>query len=170
MASTKKWPFHGIGDALDRYLQFFHRFQKRRLRFGRSAVDFVGKQYVGKNRSLDEDKLALSRGDIFLNDVGSGNVGRHQIRSELDPFETQVQNLRESFDQKRFCQARNSRNHGMSPDHQRNHHLVNHVILGNDDLSEFLQDIAMSCAEFFHQLRIINDGLLFHCVGSFQFR
>ena len=33
---------HGIGDAIDRNLAFFHRFQQRRLRLGRGPVDLVG--------------------------------------------------------------------------------------------------------------------------------
>ena len=53
---------HRIGHALDRHLQFLHRFQQRRLRFGRSAVDFIGKQDVGEDRSFDENELASSRG------------------------------------------------------------------------------------------------------------
>ena len=65
-----------------------------------------------------------------------------------------IQNLGESLDQERLGKTRDARNHRMGPDHQRNHDLIDHVILGNDHFSEFFQKASVSCPEFFNQLRI----------------
>jgi hypothetical protein len=68
-----------------------HGFEQRRLRLGRRAVDFVGQQNVGEDRALHEGPGAVAGGGIFLDDVGAGDVGRHQVRRELDALEHQAQ-------------------------------------------------------------------------------
>ena len=66
-----------------RHRLFLHRFQKRRLRFRRRAVDFVRKNDIGENRTwLKVQKLVAML--VFLNYIGSDDVGRHQVRSELN--------------------------------------------------------------------------------------
>src|SRR5579863_8249294 len=64
-----------------------HGFEQRRLRLGGRAVDFVGKQHVGENRALHERPRAVSGGSVLFNDVGAGNVRRHQVGGELDALE-----------------------------------------------------------------------------------
>ena len=45
--------------GVDGDLAFVHGFEQRGLRFGRGAVDFVGQQEVGEDRSALELKLLL---------------------------------------------------------------------------------------------------------------
>ncbi len=73
---------------------FLHRLQQRRLGLGRRAVDLVGEQDIGENRSFEKLKLPPAGGGVFLKNIGAGDVRRHQVRRELNAVEVQIQNLR----------------------------------------------------------------------------
>jgi hypothetical protein len=77
------------------HLAFLHGLQHGGLGLGRGAVDFVGEQEIRENRPRHELQLAGARHRVVLDDLGAGDVRRHQIRCELDAFETQIQRLRE---------------------------------------------------------------------------
>ena len=47
----QKWLRQRMGIAVHCDLAFIHRFQKCGLRLWRGAIDFIGQQDVGKNRS-----------------------------------------------------------------------------------------------------------------------
>ena len=85
VASTKNGgcelvPLAGDGDLL-----LLHRLEQRRLRLRRGAVDLVGQQQVGEDRSGLEAELALA---VLLDkDVRADDVGGHQVRRELDAVE-----------------------------------------------------------------------------------
>ena len=44
----------------------------------------------------------MSRRSVFFEDIGSRNVGWHQIWSELDPFKFEIQNIRQSSNHEGF--------------------------------------------------------------------
>ncbi len=76
---------------VDRYLVFFHRLQKRALRFGCRAIDFVGENELRKDRSRLKFKLAL----VFLKNGNTDDIRRQQVAGELDPLVTQTQDFGE---------------------------------------------------------------------------
>ena len=80
--------FELVGAALDRDAVFLHRFEQRRLRLRRRAVDFVGQHDVREDRAGREHHLAAAGGGVFLDDVGAGDVRRHQVGRELDARRT----------------------------------------------------------------------------------
>ena len=51
----------------------------------------IGQQQIREHRARQELEPALACSNIFLNDVRAGNVRGHQIGSELDAAETQLQ-------------------------------------------------------------------------------
>ena len=60
-----------------------HGFQQGGLSLGRGPIDLVGQHDVGEDRSpLELEDLSSRR--IVGEDVGAGDVRRHEIRSELD--------------------------------------------------------------------------------------
>ena len=75
------------------HLVFLHGLQQRRLGLGRCSVDLVGQHHIGENRSLHEAERAAAGGEIFLDDLGAGDVAGHEIGRELHPIEAQVQCL-----------------------------------------------------------------------------
>jgi hypothetical protein len=84
-----------MANAADRDLPFLHGFEKGGLRFRRCAVDLVGKNDVGEQRTGNEFELALARRAVFFDHFGAGDVGRHQVRRELNTAESQRQRTRQ---------------------------------------------------------------------------
>ena len=74
-----------------------HGFQQRTLGSGGGPVDLVREHQVGKDRT----GLVLKVAPAFRlpDDVGAHDIGRHQVRCELDPREIQLQCLAERTDQ-----------------------------------------------------------------------
>ena len=89
-------------DAIDGNLAFLHRFEERGLGLGRSAVDLVGEQDVGEDRSPPK----LEVGGALIVDRGSRHVGGHQVRRELNALEVQAHRRREGTRQERFRHSR----------------------------------------------------------------
>ena len=84
--------------AHHRDLLLLHRFQHGGLRLRRSAVDLVGQDHVGEDRTMHKFELAAAA-CLVLQDVRPGDVHRHQVGGELDPAELQRHRLRELPDQ-----------------------------------------------------------------------
>ena len=82
-----------------------HGFEQGGLGLGRRAVDFVGQDHVGEDRPRQERELAAAGVAGLLEDLGAGDVGRHQVGRELDALEGQVQDLGHGADQQRLGQA-----------------------------------------------------------------
>jgi hypothetical protein len=74
-----------VGFAAVRDAALLHRLQQRGLRFGRRPVDFVREQHVGEDRPLHEREFLEAALGILLDDLRADNVGRQQVRRELDP-------------------------------------------------------------------------------------
>ena len=90
---------------------------------------------------------------IFFDDVGAGDVGRHQIRRKLDAVEIQAQNRRQSPDQQRLRGAGQSGNQAVAADKQGDHHLFDHFILAHDNAvnlsHDFVTDFLKPCDSIF---------------------
>ena len=60
-----------------------HRFEQRGLGFRRGAVDLVGEHEIGEDRAgLEAQSLVAAL--VGLHDHAADDVGRHQVRSELN--------------------------------------------------------------------------------------
>ena len=69
------------GAAGDR--AFLHRFEQRRLRFGRRAIDLVGEHEIGEDRAgLKDERLVAAL--VGLDDHAADDVAGHEIGRELD--------------------------------------------------------------------------------------
>ena len=71
------------------YSLLLHCLKEGRLGLWWGPVNLIGKKKVGKNRTLHELELTRVRLGIFLKQLGAGNVGRHEIRSKLNPLKRQ---------------------------------------------------------------------------------
>ena len=92
----------------DRYLAFLRRFEERGLRFRRRSVDFVGENDVREDRARRERKRARSGRRVFLENVETQNIGRRQVRSELDSTEAQVERVGDRPSDSRLAEPRNA--------------------------------------------------------------
>ena len=70
-------------------LVLLHRLQQGRLGFRRRAVDLVGQDHVAEDRAFEKPELAAARAAVFLDHLGAGDVGGHQVGRELDAAELQ---------------------------------------------------------------------------------
>ena len=95
----------GVRRALHGDLVFLHRLQQGSLGFRRRPVDLVRQHDVGEDRALHEHHLPPAGLGILLNEVRAGDVGRHQIRRELDPGKFQIQNLGDGVNQQSLGQS-----------------------------------------------------------------
>ena len=89
------------------------------------------------------------RGRILFDDVGAGDVGRHQVGRELDALEDQSQRLRHGAHQQRLGRAGQTGDQAVAADEQRDHHLLHHFFLADNhspDLPDNLRlDFAKAC-------------------------
>ncbi len=93
---------HLIRDAVDGGLALLHAFEQRTLRLRRRAIDLVGEHHLGHDRPGTE----LELGGLLVEDREAGDVGREQVRRELDPTERASDALAERLGQHRLADAR----------------------------------------------------------------
>ena len=124
-----------------------HGFEQRRLRLRGRPVDFVGEQNVGEDRALHERPGAVARGRILFDDVGAGDVGRHQIRRELDAFEQQAEHGGHGSNQQGFCRAGQTRDQAVAADKQADSDLFDDFVLADNDAFYLPDDLGIDFAE-----------------------
>ena len=87
--------------AADRHLALLHRLEKRALHLRRRAVDLVGEQQVGEDRTEARLEGLVRR----VVDHRAVEVRRQQVRRELDPLERRVHRVGEGLHGERFREA-----------------------------------------------------------------
>ena len=73
---------------------------------------------------------------LFVEHLGAGDVGRHQVGRELDALEREIQDLRERLDEQRLGQSRHAGDQAMAAGEDRDQHLIDHLVLADDDLAD----------------------------------
>ena len=149
----------GVGLAEHGDLVFLHRFQHRGLGFRGSAVDLVGKQQVGEYGALDELELALSAGG-FLDDVGAGDVGGHQVRGELDAVEGKVEGLRDGGNEQCLREAGDAHQQGMAAGEEADSELLDHIFLADNRFAELAAESLVDFPELIDGSDIIGGKLV----------
>ena len=91
----------GIGHAAFSHLPLLHALQQRALGARRSTVDLVRQQNMGEHRARMKDELCL----ILPEDAGARDIGRQQIRGELDAGECAADGAGEAACQHCFARA-----------------------------------------------------------------
>ena len=90
--------------ALDGHLPLLHRLEQRGLRLRGRAVDLVGQQQPGEQRSLAEAELV----GALVVEERAGQVAREQVGGELGAREVQPERLREGLAPPASCRGRGS--------------------------------------------------------------
>lgn len=105
---------------------------------GGRAVDFVGEEHVGEDGALDEAEGAFAGGAVFLEDIGAGDVGGHEIGGELDAFEGEVEDVGDGFDEEGFGEAGNADEEDVPLAEHGGEDLLDDLVLADDDLGELV--------------------------------
>ena len=95
------------------------------------AVDLVGEQEVGEDRTLARHELAA----LLLKDHGAGQVGRQQVGRELDARELEVEHLAERLHREGLGQPRQSLDQQVAATQERHHHPLEQGLLPDDHLA-----------------------------------
>ena len=97
-------------------------------------------------------ELAVARRPVLLQDVGPGDVGRHQVGRELDAAEAHRQAAGQRADHQRLGQAGNPFQQAMPPAEERDQKLIDDVGLADDHLPHLVPDGVVGLVEFFDRL------------------
>jgi len=73
---------------------------------------------------------------IFLDDLGAGDVRRHQVRRELHAAKAEVNGIRQGLDQERLGQPRHTFQQAVTTRAHGNKHLLDDVLLTDDAFGE----------------------------------
>ena len=128
-------------------LLLLHRLEQRRLRLRRGAVDFIGEHDVREDRPFHELERAPARLIRLLQNLGAGDVARHQVWRELHAAEIQRHQIRERVNEQRFRQARHAHEERMAAGENARQELLDDRVLPDDDLPEFRADAPVEFAE-----------------------
>jgi hypothetical protein len=90
---------------------------------------------------------------IFVDDVGAGDVRRHQVGRELDAVELEVEDLRQRPYQQRLGEAGHADDQAVAADEQRQQHLIDDVLLTDDQLGQLGFNLLATCI---HSIRKSN--------------
>ena len=118
--------------ARDGDVLFLHRLQQCGLGARTGAVDLIGHQQLGEHRARNEAEIALAAGG-FLKHFGAQNVGRHQVRGELDAPRIQAQHRAHGIDELGLGETRKADQQGMAAAQHRDERLFDHLVLTEND-------------------------------------
>ena len=91
-------------------------------------------------------ELAPAVFGLFQN-ISADDIGRHQVRRELDARELQVEHIAQGADQHSLAQARHAFQQGMPPSQHANNDAAQDITLPDDDLADFFFDVPGDFAE-----------------------
>ena len=129
-----------VGLAARAHLPLLHGLQHGRLGLGRGAVDLIGQDHIGKQRTVEELVCPPARLHVLLDDLGPCHVAGHEVGRELDPFEGKVRGLGKRAHQQGFRQARHTLQKGVAAREDGGQHLLDHLVLAHDHLGNFRAD------------------------------
>ena len=152
VARTKKGSEQRMANAGGGDLVFLHGFEQGGLGLGRRAIDFVGEDDVGEDRAGHERHAPAVGG--FLEDLGAGDVGGHQVGGELDALELEVKDLGDGFHEQGLGEAGSAGDQAMAAGEEGDEDLLDDVFLADDDLGEFGLDPGAAGQDVVHRFLV----------------
>ena len=73
---------------------------------------------------------------VFFDDLGAGDVARHEVGSELDAVELQVEHLCERADEEGLGESGHADEQTVSAGEERDEKLLDDGLLSDDDLGD----------------------------------
>ena len=132
-----------------------HCLQHRRLRFGRRPVDFIGQHNIREDGAFQKFELSLVSRLVLMNHLRAGYIARHQVRCKLNALELEIERFRQRRHQQRLRQTRHTHQQRMAAGEYADQHLVNHVVLADDDLGEFRANLGPRPGELLYGLKVL---------------
>ena len=146
---------------IHRDLAFVHGLEQRRLGFGSGAVDLVGQQDVGENRSALELKLLLDGGV----DRDAKNVRRQHVAGELHSLKAAVDGPRQCLAERRLAHPRDAFDQQVSASQHRDQRQPDDVILAANHLAQRVFQLRRAMGHGNSGFRRHREILLCDCSG-----
>ena len=128
---------HLVGHAADRHLLLGHHFEQGRLDLGGGAVDLVGEEEVDEHRAeFDVERLAAAAVD-----AGADDVGRQQVRRELDAGERTADHVGERLGGERLGEAGHGLEQAVAATEQTDEQPFEEPGLADDHLAQLEEDL-----------------------------
>jgi hypothetical protein len=105
---------------------------------------------------------------ILLEDLGAGDVRRHEIRRELDALKRQVEGLGEGRDQERLGEPGHADEQRVTAREQRDQELLDHAALADDPLVDLGHDLVVGLRELGDRVEVVLDDDAGVLVGERQ--
>src|SRR5258707_10422091 len=119
-------------------LTFVHRLKQCGLRFRRGAIDLIGEQNIGEDRSALELELLLQR-RIYRD---SQHVGRKHVTGELHALKGAIDGAGESLSQRGLADSGNAFDQKMAAGENADQRQANHIVLAADYAAQRLFQIG----------------------------
>ena len=126
--------FEGL--IADGDLFFLHGLEQRTLNLGRGAVDFIGQNEIGEERSAPGGESAGLR----IVDLGADQVGGEQVGRELEAGEFDAEAGRQRFDRESFGEAGDAFEEDVAVGEEPDDEPFDEILLAYDDLAEFAEE------------------------------
>jgi hypothetical protein len=138
---------------------FLHGFEKSGLSFRRRAIDFVGENDVREHGTFRENERALPWLICLLQNIGAGDVGRHEVGRELNAAETERHHLRKGIDDGGFREAGNAHEQTVAARENTNEQSLDDEILADNDLGDFGANFLINFAQRINGGDVVSGGL-----------
>jgi hypothetical protein len=122
-----------------------HRLEQRGLGLGGCAVDLIGEHQVREDRPLLEAETSFTA--LLHDDVRAHDVGRHQVRRELDPAEVQVERLGHGPHQHRLAEPGHALEQRVRSGQQADQRLPHELLLTDDESPDLPLDRGRQLGE-----------------------
>ena len=109
-----------------------HRLEQRGLGLRRRAVDLVGQHDVREDRPVHELEEAPPGAVVLLEQLGAGDVARHQVGGELHARELEVERLGDGLHEQRLREAGHADEQRVAAREDRGDEIVHDVALADD--------------------------------------
>ena len=117
--------------AGDRHVVLLHRLEQGGLGARAGAVDLVGHQQLGEDRSAHELEGPLAV-DALLEDLRAEDVGRHEVGRELHAARVEAEHGAQRIDELGLGEAGHADEQAVAAGQQRDEHLLDDLRLAED--------------------------------------
>jgi hypothetical protein len=131
-----------------RHRMLLHRLEQRRLRLGRRPVDLVGEHDIREDGAAREREEPPTCRMILLEHFGAEDVARHEVGSELDTPEREVDGVGECADEQRLRESGHAFEQRMAAGEKRRQQLVDRGLLPDDHPANLEPEIAQATEQY----------------------
>ena len=138
----------GIRKSVHRNLPFVHRFEQRRLRLGRRAINFIGQQHVRENGAAFEFEFLFDR-RVNRN---AQHVGRQHVAGELDALKRAIDGASEGLAECGLANSRSAFDQQMSLRENRDQGQAENVVLPANHAAQSAFQVHRAAGSRYHRL------------------